>query len=107
MKRLEELKLPKTKVNGVQLGYEARCASPHAFDVMLGSCLGVGAYVALVEKNLDGHMVSSVGQLDHCFVPFCELVDPKTLVTEVRYINPNSDFHRLAMLLTDDLGNKL
>ena len=107
MKRLEELKLPKTKVNGVQLGYEARCASPHAFDVMLGSCLGVGAYVALVEKNLDGHMVSSVGQLDHCFVPFCELVDPKTLVTEVRYINPNSDFHRLAMRSSDAPGNKL
>lgn len=107
MKRLEELNMPKVKVNGVQLGYEARCASPHAFDVMLGSCLGVGAYVALVEKELDGHMVSMVGQLDHCFVPFHELVDPKTLVTEVRYINPDSDFHKLAVLLCDDLGQKL
>ncbi len=107
MKRLEELNMPKVKVNGVQLGYEARCASPHAFDVMLGSCLGVGAYVALVEKDLDGHMVSMVGQLDHCFVPFHELVDPKTLVTEVRYINPDSDFHKLAVLLSDDLGQKL
>jgi 6-phosphofructokinase 1 len=107
MKRLEEKGLPKVKVNGVQLGYEARCASPHAFDVMLGSCLGVGAYVALVEKDLDGYMVSMVGQLDHCFVPFCELVDPATLVTEVRYINTDSDFHKLAMLLSDDLGTRL
>ncbi|MBO4350303.1 MAG: 6-phosphofructokinase [Proteobacteria bacterium] len=107
MKRLEELNLPKVKVNGVQLGYEARCASPHAFDVMLGSCLGVGAYVALVEKELDGHMVSTVGQLDHCFVPFSQLVDQKTLVTEVRYINTDSDFHKLAVLLGDDLGTKI
>ena len=107
MKRLEELGMPKVKVNGVQLGYEARCASPHAYDVMLGACLGVGAYVALVEKGLDGFMVSSVGQMEHSFVPFHELVDPKTLVTEVRYIDTNSDFHKLAVLLCDDLGTKL
>ena len=30
------------KVRGLQLGYESRCARPHAFDVMLGSQLGVG-----------------------------------------------------------------
>ena len=107
MKRMAELDMPKVKINGVQLGYEARCASPHAFDVMLGSCLGVGAYIALVEKNLDGYMVSTVGQLDHCFVPFHELIDQKTMVTEVRYINTNSDFHRLAVLLSDDLGARV
>ena len=107
MKRLSELGIPKVKVNGVQLGYEARCASPHAFDVMLGSALGVGAYIALVEKDLDGYMVSTVGQLDHCFVPFSQLVDPETLVTEVRFIKPDSDFHRLAVLLSDDMGSRL
>ena len=32
----------KRRVTGVQLGYEARCALPHAFDVILGSQLGVG-----------------------------------------------------------------
>ena len=107
MKRLEELGLQKVKINGVQLGYESRCASPHAYDVMLGSCLGVGAYIALVEKQLDGHMASTIGQLEHCFVPFNELVDPVTLVTEVRYINPGSDFHKLAMLLSDDFGTRV
>jgi 6-phosphofructokinase 1 len=107
MKRLEERKMPKVKVNGVQLGYESRCAPPHAYDVMLGSTLGVGAYVALAEKGLDGHMVSTVGQLDHCFVPFSELIDPKTLITEVRYIDVNSDFHKLAMMLSDDMGEKV
>lgn len=89
----------KRKVTGVQLGYEARCAKPNAFDVMLGSQLGVGAYRALVEQGLNGVMVSIEGQLDLHYVPFEELVDPKTLVTVVRFIDTNSDFHRLARFL--------
>jgi ATP-dependent phosphofructokinase / diphosphate-dependent phosphofructokinase len=87
------------KLSGVQLGYECRCARPQAFDVMLGSQLGVGAYRALVEKRLDGVMVSVLGQLQLNYVPFNQLVDPTTLVTVVRYIEPNSDFHRLARFL--------
>ncbi|MEX0714223.1 MAG: 6-phosphofructokinase [Pirellulales bacterium] len=87
------------KVTGLQLGYEARCARPHAFDVMLGSQLGVGAYCALVEENLNGVMVSVSGQLELNYVPFEALVDPRTLVTMVRYVEPGSDFHRLARFL--------
>ena len=87
------------KITGLQLGYESRCARPHAFDVMLGSQLGVGAYRALVEKRLDGVMVSVTGQFNLVYVPFEKLVDPKTLVTVVRYIEPGSDFHRLARFL--------
>jgi len=89
----------KRKVTGIQLGYEARCAKPHAFDVMLGSQLGVGAYRALVEKGLDGVMVSVSGQLELHFVPFEKLIDPQTLVTVVRYIKLGSDFHQLARFL--------
>lgn len=87
------------KVNGLQLGYESRCAPPHAYDVMLGSQLGVGAYRALVEEKLNGVMVSVSGQLDLRYVPFEELVDPETLVTKVRFIEQDSDFHRLARFL--------
>ena len=87
------------KVVGQQLGYEARCAKPHAFDVMLGSQLGVGAYRALAERGLNGVMVSVSGQLDLNYVPFEELVDPNTLVTVVRYVERGSDFHRLARFL--------
>ena len=87
------------KVNGLQLGYEARCAPPHAYDVMLGSQLGVGASRALVEEKLTGVMVSVSGQLDLHYVPFDKLVDPQTLVTKVRFIEPGSDFHRLARFL--------
>ena len=87
------------KITGLQLGYEARCARPHAFDVMLGSQLGVGAYRALVEQGLNGVMVSVSGQLDLSYVPFEKLVDQQTLVTKVRYVQRGSDFHRLARFL--------
>jgi 6-phosphofructokinase len=89
----------KRKITAVQIGYEARCAKPHAFDVMLGSQLGVGAYRALVEKRLNGVMVSVSGQLQLEYVPFEQLVDPDTLVTVVRYIETDSDFHRLTRFL--------
>ncbi len=87
------------KVKGLQLGYESRCAKPHAFDVMLGSQLGVGAFRALAEKQLNGVMVSVSGQLELHYEPFDNLIDPETLVTRVRYIEPTSDFHRLARFL--------
>ena len=89
----------KRRLTGLQLGYEARCALPTAFDVILGSQLGVGAYRALVEKGLNGVMVSCSGQLSLYYVPFDTLVDPETLVTVVRFIETGSDFHQLARFL--------
>ena len=95
------------KIRALQLGYESRCSAPHAFDVILGSQLGIGAYRALIQEELDGHMVSTEGQLQLTYVPFNKLVDPKTLVTQVRFIEPDSDFHELARFLetrTDAAG---
>jgi len=89
----------KRKITTLQCGYEARCAKPHAFDVMLGCQLGVGAYRALVEEGLNGVMVSVAGQLNLQYVRFEELVDPETLVTVVRFIPPDSDFQRLTRFL--------
>jgi ATP-dependent phosphofructokinase / diphosphate-dependent phosphofructokinase len=89
----------KRKVTPLQLGYESRCAQPHAFDVMLGCQLGVGAFRALVEKGHNGVMVSVSGQLQLHYVPFEDLVDPKTLVTVVRYIDAESDFQKLTRFL--------
>src|SRR5262245_10502821 len=89
----------KRSIKALQIGYEARCAQPHAFDVLLGSQLGVGAFRALVQKKLDGVMVSVSGQLALHYVPFEELVDPHTLVTVVRYVEPTSDFYYLARFL--------
>ena len=87
------------KINGLQLGYESRCCVPTAFDVMLGSQIGVGAFRALIEEKLNGVMVSVGGQFNISFVPFEKLVDPETLVTKVRFIETGSDFHRMARLL--------
>lgn len=98
-KRYEQRTGRKKKFTGLQLGYESRCAPPHAYDVMLGSQLGIGAYRALVEENLDGHLVSVRGQLELHYVPFQDLVNQQTLKTEVRFIRPGSDFHRLARFL--------
>jgi 6-phosphofructokinase 1 len=74
---------------------------PHAFDVVLGSQLGVGAYRALAEKHLNRVLVSVSGQLNLKYVPFDELVDPNTLVTVVRRIEPGSDFQQLARFLEE------
>ncbi|MFN0249990.1 MAG: 6-phosphofructokinase [Kofleriaceae bacterium] len=98
-RRYDERTKRKKKVTGLQLGYESRCAAPHAFDVMLGSQLGIGAYRALVEENLDGHLISVMGQLELAYVPFRDLVNPATLKTEVRFIQTGSDYHRLARFL--------
>ncbi len=98
-KRYEERTGRRKKLTGIQLGYESRCAAPHAFDVMLGSQLGIGAYRGLVEENLDGNMVSVSGQLDLQYVPFTNLINPETMKTEVRFIEPQSDFHKLARFL--------
>jgi len=91
------------KVTRVQLGYESRSCTPHAFDVLLASQLGLGAYRALAEEKLDAHLVSVTGQLELRYVPFTELVDAETLETKVRFVEPGSDFHRLAQ----ELGTRI
>jgi 6-phosphofructokinase len=87
------------KVQAKQIGYETRCTPPIAFDVMLGSQLGVGACRAIVEEGLTGHMVSVRDQLQLVYVPFDELIDPATLKTRIRFIKSDSDFYRLARSL--------
>ncbi len=87
------------KVRAKQIGYETRCAEPAAFDVMLGSQLGVGAFRAICQKGLSGVMVSVEDQMQIKYVPFHELIDPKTLLAKIRYIHKNSDFYQLARSL--------
>ena len=93
------------KVKGLQLGYEARCAQPTAFDTILGSQLGTGAFRALSEEGLDKVMVSVKGQFDLHYVKFSELIDPKTLVTVVRFVKPGSDFHKLTRFLETSVND--
>ena len=84
------------KMNGLQFGYEVRCGIPTAFDVILGSQIGVGAYRALAEKNLNGVMISVGGTLDLSFPAFEDLIDFNRLRAYERPINIGSDVHQLA-----------
>jgi 6-phosphofructokinase 1 len=87
------------KFNGLQFGYEVRCQPPTAFDVILGSQLGVGAYRALAEKGLDGVMISVGSQLSLRYEPFEKLINMSTLRAYARPIDPEEDFHQLARYL--------
>ena len=93
----------KKKITGVQLGYEARCAMPHAFDVVLGCQLGLGAANAVSDTTINGCMVSITGQMQHRLIPFADLVDSDTFKTTTRFIARDSDFHALAHKLGTQL----
>jgi len=95
----EKKKLPEKKLVGLQFGYEVRCHRPTAFDVILGSQLGVGAYRALAEKNQNGVMVSVTGQLNMVFAPFENLINQETLRAHPRPLQPGEGFHQLARYL--------
>lgn len=98
-KRFTEKTGRKIKVRSKQIGYEARCSSPVAFDILLGCQLGVGACRAIVQKGLSGHMVSVEDQLQIIYVPFDELIDEKSMKTRIRFIQRESDFYKLARAL--------
>jgi 6-phosphofructokinase 1 len=99
VEKIKEKHGKEKRITGVTLGYEARCAAPHAFDVILGSALGVGAYRGLVEKGLDEVMISIVGQMQLNYVPFDKIIDKATMKTRVRFIEHDSDFRSLARYL--------
>jgi 6-phosphofructokinase 1 len=84
------------KMVGLQFGYECRCHAPTAFDIILGSQIGVGAYRALCEADKDAIMVSVIGNLELVYAPFRELIDFSILRAYQRPISVGSDFHQLA-----------
>jgi 6-phosphofructokinase 1 len=96
----------KAKVNGVQFGYEVRCHRPIAFDVALGSQLGVGAYRALAEEGKNCVMVSVTGQLTLVYEPFEALINFQKLRATDRPIDPEGDFHLLARYLEPRVDGK-
>lgn len=88
-----------------QIGYETRCVRSSAFDTTLGSMLGYGAY-KLFEENKFGNMVSVEDNFDIKPIPFSELIDPETLLTKIRTVNPNKDFYKLKESLSYHVGQK-
>ena len=87
------------KINPKQIGYETRCAEPCAFDVVLGSMLGHGAWRLRSEGKM-GHMVSVDESLNLKAIPFSDLIDPVTLKTKVRLVPREGDLFRLKGALS-------
>ena len=77
----------------------SRAALPPTRLTSCWAASSASAPIARWSENLTGHMVSVRGQLDLHYVPFADLVSQRSLKTEVRFIQPGSDFHRLARFL--------
>jgi 6-phosphofructokinase len=88
----------KLSIKNETVGYTTRCAEPSAFDILLGSQLGMGAFRFIWGKQF-GHMVSVGDNLEIKAVPFSELIDLKTFRTKVRYVPVDGDFFKLAKSL--------
>ena len=100
IKQLYKKKTGKSKkIMGKQIGYETRSAPPVSFDVVLGSMLGFGSYT-LYSNKLFGHMVSVTDNFDVKSIPFSELINPESLVTNVRNVPKGSDFYNLKEALS-------
>ncbi len=87
------------KMVGLQFGYEIRCNQPTAFDVILGSQIGVGGYKALAELGKNGVMISVGATMDLDYPVFDELIDMTRLRAYERPIAVGSDIHSLARYL--------
>lgn len=97
-KRYQERYGRKLTVKSNTIGYTTRCIEPSAYDVILGSVLGMGAF-DLVKGGYFSHMVSVGDNMELKRVPFDELVDPNTFMTALRHVPIEGDFYRLAKSL--------
>ncbi len=80
------------------IGYTTRCVEPSAFDILLGSQLGMGAYRFVKEKRFS-HMVSVGDNLEIRKESFQDLIDPDTFKTRLRFVPMDGDFYKLAKSL--------
>ncbi|MDO4587015.1 MAG: 6-phosphofructokinase [Planctomycetia bacterium] len=87
------------KMVGLQFGYEVRCNIPTAFDVILGSQIGVGCYRALCELDKNGVMISVGGTMNLEYPTFEELINMEKLRAYSRPISVGSDIHQMARYL--------
>ncbi len=80
------------------IGYTTRCIEPSAFDVLLGSQLGMGAF-RFIKEGKFGSMVSVGDNLEIKRVRFETLINPKTFKTRLRFVPIDGDFFKLAKAL--------
>ncbi|MDP2363471.1 MAG: diphosphate--fructose-6-phosphate 1-phosphotransferase [Ignavibacteria bacterium] len=91
--RLREFGLKATVV-AKNIGYELRCADPIPFDMEYTRDLGFSA----AQFMLDGGSGAMVSIQNGNFVPmyFKDIIDPKTLKTKVRMVDPASESFYIA-----------
>jgi 6-phosphofructokinase 1 len=91
--RLKEFGLKSTVV-AKNIGYELRCADPIPFDMEYTRDLGFSA----AQFILDGGSGAMVSIQNAKFVPmyFKDIIDPKTLKTKVRMVDPASESFYIA-----------
>lgn len=94
-KRLNELKI-KVKSRPVEIGYEVRCQTPIAFDLVYCSNLGMGTY-KLFSEGRTGCMVyvDPAGQVSPIYLK--DLQDPKTGKIPPRLVDIKSDKVSMAI----------
>ncbi len=97
-KAYEEKTGRKISIKSETVGYTTRCTEPSAFDILLGSQLGMGAFRFIWGKQF-GHMVSVGDNLEIKAVPFCNLIDLDSFHTRLRYVPVDGDFYKLAKSL--------
>ena len=88
----------KIAIKSETVGYTTRCAEPMAFDILLGSQLGMGAFQFIKERKF-GQMVSVGDNLEIKSVPFSDLIDLDTFRARLRYVPMDGDFFKLAKSL--------
>jgi 6-phosphofructokinase len=91
--RLKEFGLKATVV-AKNIGYELRCADPIPFDMEYTRDLGFSA----AQFILDGGSGAMVSIQNGNFVPmyFKDIIDPKTLKTKIRMVDPASESFYIA-----------
>lgn len=88
-KKLSELKI-KVKSRPVEIGYEVRCQTPVAYDLVYCSLLGMGTYKLFSERKT-GCMVyaNPAGEISPLYLK--DLQDPETGKIPPRLVDINSD----------------
>jgi 6-phosphofructokinase 1 len=93
---LEKLSIP-IRMTSKDLGYELRCADPIAFDIDYTRSLGEAAVAFLLEGGTNATVTVQGTRVVP--IPFTEMVNPETGLTQVRKVNLDSFIYRSAFKL--------
>jgi 6-phosphofructokinase 1 len=85
------------RITSKDLGYELRCADPIAFDIDYTRSLGEAAVAFLLDGGTNATVTVQGTRVVP--IPFAEMLDAETGLTEVRKVNMDSFIYRSAFKL--------